>query len=69
MKIFDEKLNNLRKLRRMGILNKKLLLKVVLIVVCCVAIIAIFNASKSSQSQLKGFDPFEILGVGKDATL
>ena len=59
----------MRSLRRSNILNCSLLLKILFIIVCCVVFLWVSNTSQETSSKLKGFDPYEILEVNKDASM
>ena len=57
------KLNNLRQYKRQKLLNKWLLFYVAAFIILVLAIAIIYQNTKDLKGNLKGFNPYDILGV------
>jgi translocation protein SEC63 len=66
---FKDKLRKMKSIHRGKIINFGLFGKIMLLIACLGMIVWIYQLSISNSNSLKGFDPYQILGVNKDASL
>ena len=66
---FRPKLNNIRSSKKRKFLNQGFFIKLGVFVLCTFAFMMIYDESRKTENKLKGFDPYDILGVDKGATL
>jgi len=59
----------MKSIGRERIINFSLLAKILLLLLCCGLLVWIYQISITSENSLKGFDPYQILEVNKDASL
>lgn len=67
--LHTQQIRNITTLNRRKVFGKAFFVKVIALIALVVMVCGIYEKSQSAELKMNGFDPYEILGISRDATL